>query len=420
MEQKMEDLVNGIKEAREVSAHVPKSIVITSSTPTMIRRAHSMDTRKKNVVKTDSEQSLAKYKSVYFQQQMSTSPPLDEVDSEGWIGHQRFASVSSVSSTASYRRDSDVTSVTDSISSSRRSLRPPSLSEYMDDYLSPTPIPELPESPSTTRSVTPVYLCPSSPRPRHRANSSTLSTPPPPNFSLSASSPSHARMQSQPSPAHSSSLLAQTLISGQAAARPRSGSLSILSSPRLALKASLSNSDLRSRSSASPATARKKSPGSKLKQHKKDQRLSYFRKNSFEDLESSLKGSQGSQASISIDEDDDGCMLKGSRDDLVKLGEGGSEDPQESPTGSVGSTGRSRILRRSSLTGQIEHVTNLRAQVRRNSSFNTSPVPPIETLKHAPLGPQRSLSVCGKNTRHSLTPTALRKVVFLKSKETTV
>ena len=188
----------------------------------------------------------------------------------------------------------------------------------------------------------------------------------------------------------------------------------MLASPRLALKATLSSSDLRTRSNSSPAPPKRKSPSSsKLRHKKKDQQLSYFRKNSFTDLESSLKGSQTSIA------DEDECELKGSRDNVAGLGGGGGGfGEQPSPTGSAGRPS-ARILRRSSLTGQIEHVANsARAQVRRNNSFNASAITSVDGFKHAAVKGQRSLLV--NKPRYSLTPTAPRRVVFLKSKETTV
>ena len=179
-----------------------------------------------------------------------------------------------------------------------------------------------------------------------------------------------------------------------------------LASPRLALKATLSSQDLRNRSNSSPAP-KKRSPGSKLKHNKKDQQLSYFRKNSFTDLETSLKGSQTSIAT------DDECELKGSTDNVAA-----SSGDQESPTWTASGRASARVLRRSSLTGQIEHVTNSRAQVRRNNSFNTSAITSVEGFKHAAVRERHSVSV--QQPRKSLTPTAPRRVVYLRSKETTV
>ena len=417
MEHKMEDLVNGIKEVSEQSANFPRRIVITSSTPGSIRRVQSMEGRKKNMVKRDSERSLGKLKSSAYHRQMSGP---DEVDGEGWPNRQRFASVSSTGSS----REGDVASLSDSLNSSRvssstasssiRRLQLPPISDYMDGHPSPTPIPELPESPSISRSATPRLFIPHSPLHRPRSTSSTT----PPSANKLDSSPKHQRMYSQPSPIHPS--LAQSLLSptatsggGGSTSRPRSGSFSMLASPKLALKATLSSQDLRNRAYSSPVPSKKRSsPGSKLKHHKKDQQLSYFRKNSFTDLESSLKGSQ---TSIATDEE---CELKGSRDNMADFG--ASSGDQESPTLPPGSNrGTPRILRRSSLTGQIEHVANLRTQLRRNNSFNTSAVTSASGAKHHfGVKEQRSLSV--QEPRKSLTPTAPRRVVYLRSKETTV
>ena len=417
----MEDLVNGIKEVREQSAHMPKRIIITGSTPGSIRRVHSMDCRKKHAARTDSEQSLLKYKSgAYYHTQLSTSPPLEEVDGESWPYHQRFASVSSISSSGGVYRDSDVASLNDSMNSSlysgstAHSLHPPSVMGYMDERPGPTPIPELPESPSVSRPITPHVHVHS---PIHRPRSSSSTTPP--SALRISSSPRHQRMHSQPSPTHphtpSHPLLSPSGMSTGSITptmtRARSGSFSMLASPRLALKSTLSSSDLRARSTSSPAPLKKKSPSSKLRHNKKDQRLSYFRKNSFTDLESSLKGSQ-----TSILDDDDGCELKGSRDNVADFSRGGFGE-QDSPTGTTGRP-NARILRRSSLTGQIEHVASLRAQVRRNNSFNASSVTSVEGSKHPALKQQHSL--CSRDPRYSLTPTPPRRIVYLKSKETTV
>ena len=421
MEQKMEDLVNGIKEVQEQSAHMPKHIIITSSTPGSVRRVHSMDSRKKQMVKTDSEQSLMKYKSgAYYHTQLS-GPPLDEVDGESWPNHQRYASESSVGSSGVFYRDSDVASLAESVTSSlvsssaHNSLHLPCRLEYMDDRPIPTPIPELPESPSVSRSVTPLIHVAGSPLRRPRSSSSTTA---PSTLKFVSSPVRHQRMNSQPSPpssAHAllspSGLSAGSLTPTIATTRPRSGSFSVLASPHLALKSTLSSSDLRTRSSSSPAPLKKKSPGSKLRHNKKDQQLSYFRKNSFTDLESSLKGSQ-----TSIADDYDGCDMKGSRDNVAEFSRRVSGE-QESPPGMPGRA-NAQILRRSSLTGQIEHVTNLRAQVRRNNSFNASSVVSVEGSNHPALKQQHSL--CARHPRISLTPTPPRRIVYLKSKETTV
>ena len=410
----MEDLVNGIKETQQLSVHMPKCIIITSSTPRNIRRVQSMESHKK-----DLEQNLMKYKSgAYYNTQMSSSPPLEEIDGETWPNHQHYASDSSVGS-PTYYRDSDVGSLTESLTSSVFSstvsnsyLHPPSRIEYMDDRPIPTPIPELPESPSVSRPVTPLVSGGVARSPFHRPRSSSSTNPP--SALKFSSSPRHQQMNSQPSPPSSAhTLLSPSGLSAGSLTptRRRSGSFSVLASPHLALKATLSSSDLRARSCSSPAPLKKKSPGSKLRHNKKDQQLSYFRKNSFTDLESSLKGSQ-----TSIADNDDGCELKGSRENMVKFSRGLSGE-QESPLGTAGRP-NTRILRRSSLTGQIEHVSGLRAQVRRNNSFNTSSIASVEGSNHRTLKQQRSM--CARDPRLPLTPTPPRRIVYLKSKETTV
>ena len=417
MEQKMEDLTNGIREAQGLSARVPR-FIITSSTPGIIRRAHSVESHRPNIIKTDSQLSL-QWKA-NAEAQMQASPPIDEVDGEDMDNKQfvreKFKSTSSLGSL----KDGDATSPSDSVLSSSTSASTSHRFRFhsalvSDDNFTPTPIPELPESPTILRPISPHFYATYSPRARPRAASSSTPSP----FKLHMS-PNHQRMYSQPAPSQLS--FAHTLLSPPENSQTRSNSLSLLASPRLALKATLSSQDLRNRSNSSPA-AKKRSPpsSSKLRQSKhKDQRLSYFRKNSFTDLESSLKGSQ-----LSITDDE--CeLIKGSIDNLSQLSSSNTIEHDVSGHKTPPTTS-ARILRRSSLTGQIEHVTNPKMSIRRNSSFNTSPS--MERAKRASIWERRTLSINrGTNPRSAnkttnTTPTAnssCARVVYLDSKETTV
>lgn len=398
----MDDLTNGIKEAQEQCVRLPRQV----STPGNIHRAHSV---KPNMIKTDSQLSIQQKKA-----QTCASPPMEEVDGERLAREQfareQFTSMSSLGSTNEHR-DSDVNSLSESMNSSsvfscsvtslpvasgvRHSYHPASISDYLEGHLSPTPIPELPESPSIPRSVTPHFYATYSPRARSRSNSSFSSviTHSPRHLLYSQASPSQLSL-SRGSASHPG------LLSPPEDPRPRSGTFSIFASPRLALKVTRSSQDVRGRSS-SPAHKKKNLPP-KLSHSPKDQQLSYFRKNSLTD-DSSFKESR-----LSITDDE--CELRGSSDNLS---EGSSATENDTPTKTS-----ARVLRRSSLTGQIEHVTNLRTQVRRNSSFNASAV---EKLKHMS---QRSLSIDQATASYSEnTSTSSRKsskVVFLESKETTV
>lgn len=386
----MDDLTNGIKEALELATCLPRRIIITS-TPGSIRRAHSMDTRKTYMIKSDSAHSLQK----------RVPPPLDEVDgmTSRQFSRERFTSLSSVGSS---NEQSDVNSLSESTNSSsifsssvptsgfpHRYNRTGSASDYLEGFLSPTPIPELPESPGLPRS--PHYTFPThSPLlPRPRANTTLTGVKP--------HSPRHLHVSTQAPPP---SNLAQSLLSPSEKSRPRSGSFSLLSSPRFSLKSTKPSQDVRDRSSSSPSHKRK-SPGPKLRHAHKDQRLSYFRKNSLTDIDqSSLKDSQ-----LSINTDDDECELRGSNENLSQLSSGTADQD------TVPAKKNSRILRRSSLTGQIEHVSNLRSQVRRNSSFNNTLC--VDKSKYTSVKERRSFSRDKKED-------SSQRVVFLDSKETTV
>jgi hypothetical protein len=405
----MEDLMNGIKDAHEQCARMPRGVTV--STPGSIRRARSMEARKPHMIKLDSQLSMQKRMGV---------PPLEEdVDGERMASKQfarePSASMSSLSSSLEHR-DSDINSLSTSpsvfsfsvtsfpaTSTSRRPYRPASVSDFLDGRLSPTPIPELPESPNHSRSMSPQFFA--TYHPRIRSRSSFTSSP------LNLRSEKHEQAHSQPSPSHFS--YTRGLLSTPEDIRPRSGSLSLLASPQLSLK-TRSSQDIRSRPSPSPAHKRK-SPAPELRHAPKDQQLSYFRKNSLTDVDSSC---------LSITDDE--CELKGSSDNLSQ---NSSSTPEHDALLST-KTG-ARVLRRSSLTGQIEHVANLKMQVRRNS-FNTSP---IDKFKHGAVKEHHSLSINQKgiqNTRRHAnkktsdlanTSTSSRKsskVVFLDSKETTV
>lgn len=383
----MEDLTNGIKEARQLSARWPKPAPI-SSTPGNIRRARSVESQKTYFIKTDSQQNMH-----------TLSPPsLEEVD-EGiseQFARRQLASVSSLNSSQDGYSLSESMNSTSVFSSSVTSLpvasnplrshyRPRSVSDFLEEHISPTPIPELPESPSPVRSVTPSFFATYSPRVRPRTNS---------NFSpINLHSPRHRYSQASPS-LLSGSTRYPGLLSPEDP-RPRSGSLSILASPRLAIKINKSTQDVHSRSNTSPPH-KKKSPGREIKHAPKDQQLSYFRKNSLTD-DSSFKESRLSLT-------DDEHELKGSSDNLY---ENSSEQDAHAPKSN------GRVLRRSSLTGQIEHVTNLKSQVRRNSSFVTSTVEKLPSSKSTKRYSQNKKSNIATNTQKS-------KPVFLNSKETTV
>ena len=410
----MEDLTNGIKEVQELSACMPMQIIITS-TPGNVRRAHSVEARKPHIIKTDSQQSLLKKTP-----QTYSSHRQDEVvdGNESVSQHyarERFTSMSSIGSdvnSADSMNSPSVFSYSSSLpkhsfSSAMReqSYRSASVSDYMEGHLSPTPIPELPESPQHSRPVTPrqVFVTHS---PMARPRSNTSYSP------VSVRPPKH-HPPPQPSPSHLS--LTPSLLSPTGNSRSRSGSFSLLASPRLALKATRSSQDVRGRSGSSPAPKRKSPPTPKIRHTPKDQRLSYFR-NSLTDIhkEASLKDSQ-----LSINTDDE-CELKGSSGTLSEFS--GATADQDVVSATAKSS--ARILRRSSLTGQIEHVTNLRTQVHRNSSFNSSS--PVEKLKHTSVKEQHSLSI---NQRHNSTSdkrgdlstsSNSNRVVFLDSKETTV
>ena len=407
--------MNGIKDAHEQCARMPRGVVV--STPGSIRRARSMEARKPHMIKLDSQLSM--------QKKLPGPPLVEDVDGERVASTQfvrePFASVSSLSSSLE-QRDSDINSLSNSSSVfsfsvtslpgsgiTRRPYRPASVSDFLDGRLSPTPIPELPESPnhSHSRSMSPQFFATYNPRVRSR--SSFTSSP------LNLRSQKHEQAHSQPSPTHFS--YARGLLSTPEDIRPRSGSLSLLASPQLSLKNTRSSQDIRSRPSPSPAHKRK-SPAPELRHAHKDQQLSYFRKNSLTDVDSSYKESQ-----LSITDDE--CELKGSIDNLSQ---GSCTTPEHDAVLSTKTS--ARVLRRSSLTGQIEHVANLKTQVRRNS-VNTSPV---EKLKHRTVKEHHSLSINQGNqntARHASkkrsdlanTFTSSRrssKVIFLDSKETTV
>ena len=394
MEQKMDDLTNGIKEALDLSACLPKRIIVTS-TPGSIRRAHSMESRKTYMIKSDSQHSLQK----------RVPPTLDEVDGTAnrQFTRERFTSMSSVGSS---NEQSDLNSLSGSVNSSsvfssaplsgfpHRANRTASASDYLEGFLSPTPIPELPESPSLPRSASPYFFTTHSPLTRPRSNTTftgaKLQSP------RQLHSPRHLHTSSQAAPSN----LAQILLSpSERSPRPRSGSFSLLSSPRFSLKSTKSSQDLCDRSNSSPSHKRK-SPGPKLRHAHKDQRLSYFRKNSLTDIEGA--GLKDSQLSINTDDE---CELRGSSENLSQLSSGTTEQD------TAPAKKNACILRRSSLTGQIEHVTNLKAQVRRNSSFNNTLC--VDKSKHVSVKERHSLTTAKKNG-------SPRKVVFLDSKETTV
>ena len=387
MEQRMEDLTNGIKEARQLSARMQKPAPI-SSTPGNIRRARSVESQKLYFIKTDSQHNMH-----------TLSPPsLEEVD-EGiseQFARRQLASVSSLNSSqdgfslsesmnSTSVFSSSVTSLPVSSNPLRSHYRPRSVSDFLEEHISPTPIPELPESPSSVRSVTPSFFATYSPRVRPRTNS-TFSP-------ITLHSPRHRYSQASPS-LLSGSTRYPGLLSPEDP-RPRSGSLSILASPRLAIKINRPTQEVHSRSNTSPPN-KKKSPGREIKHAPKDQQLSYFRKNSLTD-DISFKESR-----LSITDDE--CELKGSSDNLY---ENSSETDAHAPKSN------GRVLRRSSLTGQIEHVTNLKSQVRRNSSFVTSTVETLPPSKNTKRYSQNKKSNIATNTQKS-------KLVFLNSKETTV
>lgn len=384
----MEDLTNGIKEARQLSARIRKPAPISSS-PGNIRRARSVEAQKTYFIKTDSQYNM-----------YTLSPPsLEEVD-EGISEHfarRQLASVSSLGSSQDGHCLSESMNSNSVFSSSVTSLpvvsnplrshyRPRSVSDFLEEHISPTPIPELPESPSSVRSVTPSFFATYSPRVRPRTNS-TFSP-------INLHSPRHRYSQASPFP--SGSTRYPGLLSPEDP-RPRSGSLSILASPRLAIKVSMSSQEVHSRPNTSPPH-KKKSPGREIKHAPKDQQLSYFRKNSLTD-DSSFKESR-----LSITDDE--CELKGSSDNLSQ-----NSSTAEHDAHAAKSSGR--VLRRSSLTGQIESVTNLKSQVRRNSSFVTSTVEKLPSSKNTKRYSQNKKSNIAANTQKS-------KLVFLNSKETTV
>ena len=408
MEQKMEDLTNGIKEA---CAQIPNQVIL--SQPGSIRRAHSVESRRPNMIRTGSQHHIQKQFS-----ETNVNPPLEEVDGEG-LGSEQFVSMSSFGSSTEHR-DSDVNSLSGSMNCSSvfsasvsslpaasvgrryptKSNRASSVSDYMDGHTSPTPIPELPESPGLSRPTTPHYYPTYSPRTRHRSNSSAS-----PHSTFH--SPKHSS-SAQASPSHLP-LVRTSTSTPRLLSPPESWSLS--TSPRLTPKAARSSTDFRGRSSSSPIQ-KKKSSNHDIRQTPKDHQLSYFRKDSLTD-DSGFK-----ECALLVTDDE--SELRGSCD---TLSEGSSPAEHDTPTKSS-----AFILRRSSLTGQIEHVTSLKTQVQRNSSLNMAA---IDKLKKAPLKECRSLSV-GQGrmktdntlqasvTNTSTTSRKSSKVILLESKETTV
>lgn len=400
----MEDLTNGIKEVRVQCGRMP-----FLSQPGSIRRVHSVETRGPYLTKVRHRRQASKNERY--------SPTLEEVEGEEEVVDGQYSSAFSLSSSMEHR-ESDATSLSDSMGSSLfssvsslpmsglsrkdsnqnmripsiRTQRPSSVSELLERNLSPTPIPELPESPTLSRSNTPMFFATYSPRARPRSNTSFSSF-----RNIYHRSPS--KLRSVPSLASSE----QSLLHSGSRASPRSPSL------RKAVK---SATDMRGGSSTSSPSHKKRNP--EIQQSHKDRQLSYFRRNSLTD--DSFKES-------ALSATDDECELKGSAD---TLSQGSIATDNDAPTKG---NGKSLILRRSSLTGQIEHVTNLRAQVRRNSSFNT----PAET-KNVPFHGRWSMA-CSQGSIKGISRTVARqssstsnvasssrksRVILLESKETTV
>ena len=400
----MEDLANGIKEVRVQCGRMP-----FTSQPGFIRRVRSVEHRGPYMIKPHHRRQASKNETY--------SPTLEEVEGEEDAVDGQYSSVLSLSSSVEHR-ESDVTSLSDSMGSSLfssvsslpvsgtfrkdsnqnmrvpsiRTQRPSSVSELLERNFSPTPIPELPESPSSSRPNTPMFFATYSPRLRPRCNSSFSSF-----GSVYHRSP---KLHSAPSLAISE----QSLLRPGSRGSPRSPSL------RKAVKSAI---DMRNGSSTSSLSHKKRNP--EIQQSPKDKQLSYFRRNSLTD--NSFK-----ESTLSVTDDE--CELKGSAD---TLSQGSSPTDNDAPTKG---NGKSLILRRSSLTGQIEHVTNLRAQVRRNSSFNA----PVETV-NVPFHGRWSMScsqgsikgvgktvVSRQSSSTSNAATSFRKsrVILLESRETTV
>lgn len=401
----MEDLSNGIKEVRVQCGRMP-----FISQPGCIRRVHSVETRGPYSIKTHHRRQASKNETY--------SPTLEEVEGEEEAVDGQYSSAFSLSSSVEHR-ESDMTSLSDSMGSSLfssvsslpvssmsrkdsnqnmrvpsiRTQRPSSVSELLERNFSPTPIPELPESPGLSRSNTPTFFATYSPRLRPRSNSSISSF-----NNIYHRSPS--KLRSSPNLASSEQSLLRPGFRGS----PRSPSL------RKAVKSAI---DMRNGSSTSSPSHKKKNP--EIQQSQKDKQLSYFRRNSLTD--NSFK-----ESTLSVTDDE--CELKGSAD---TLSQGSSPTDNDAPTKG---NGKSLILRRSSLTGQIEHVTNLRAQVRRNSSFNA----PVETT-NVPFHGRWSMacsqgSIKGiskavasrqsSSTSNVATNSRKSRVIILESRETTV
>ena len=414
----MEELMNGVKDARQLCARMPAPL----SRPGVIRRARSVESQRQNLLRTHSQQPMMRKQ--FSDTTTCASPPLEEVDGEELEGEQH-ASASSLSSQEAEHKDNHVRSLSDSagspLFSSVSSLpvsgatyrlishpgpfrRPASVSDFLDRHDSPTPIPELPEPPAHHRASTPHVCATYSPiKVHHRYSFRTRSSYVGPSPALSPLRGSPSKQSSSP---------------GFFSLSDSNGHSWSSSSPQFTTtRVSKFNLNPRNHSQSSPppssANKNKKKGSPVLSQSDKDQELSYFRKNSL------IHDNSFREGLVSFADDE--CELKGSGDNLSQVGSGsGSEylTPTKTSSSSV-------ILRRSSLTGQIEHVSHQKTQARRNSSYNTY----LHSTDVGRLKETRMLSSSQGNLKNMAVAQVSNKaknskrkskIIILNSKETTV